>query len=664
MAEDDTVEIVIRLKDLQSFVAGTEEAAVSIRKIGTASKETAQIATTSLERIPGVVGRIKEAAHSTVAALSGMKSKVSSSLSGMEKSMSSIGKKSLIPGGPVGQIAAMALGGLSIAGVKDAVTSTVELARNAESLHKVTGMSTQDAATWQAVTNAYGVNARAFGLTMKTVATQAQSALGGGKGGAKAVAEFKSMGISMNDLKGHSKDMNAELGLVMDGFNKMPPGVSKTALATKLFGRNWQAMMPIISQGSKALADQRKEAAAYGVTLNSNATKNAMKLHEAQVKLSLATQGLKVQFAENLAPILFKVFDLVMKLYAVIAKNMNPAFKTLGSIIDAVTKYFKEHHTQLMIVRDAVILLGIAWLAFKIQILAARVATLLLRGALMLLDMNPWVLAIMAVIIVVILLIKHWKSIKPIIMDVVNWVTNAWKNIKNAVSVAITDIINFVKQWWPLILGIMLGPIGLIIGAIVKFHDQIINFISDMINTVVNFVKSHWVLLITLFGGPIGLIVGIFIKFHDQVISLVTDVWNFIKSIPGKIEDIFTSAASTIISAITSPFKAAFDWISKISVHITTTHIGPISVPSGISVTTGQHGGVMMRSGLALVGEAGPEIVHLPGGSRIQPHSSTSVGSVRPGDKAPSPFIISVQIQRQEIARAVGKFTSDKQARQ
>jgi hypothetical protein len=615
MADEEQVEIVIRLKDLQSFISGTEEAAVSLRKIGTATKETAIEATTSLNKVHGVVGRLKEAAHSTASAMSNMAHKTAAGYRHMRSNIEGVASKSLMPGGPVvGTIAGMAAGALSIETVKSAIESTTELAKNAKAFHEVTGMTNKDAVGWQALTQAYGVNARAFGISMKSVATQFETATSG-KGGKKSVALFKDMGIGMNQLKAHGHDMNSMLGTVIDHFNKMPGGAEKTAIATKLFGRSWQQLMPLLGEGSKKLAEQRKEAAAYGVTLNGNATKNAMRLHEAQIKLKLATMGLKVQFAENLAPALFTVFGWIMKLYAVIAKNMNPAFKLMGQIVHDVTGYFKTHHDMLKKLVDVLKFVALAYLAIKIQILACKVAAMAMQawGSLT----NPWVLAIMAVIVIVILLVKHWKAVKGVVNSVVHWVSNAWNNIKHAVTTAITATINFLKKWWPLIVGI--------------------------------------------FTGPIGLVIALFVKFHNQIISAMSDAWNYVKSIPGKILDLFTSQASSIVNAITQPFKDAWHWLSSLQIHIKHTHIGPVSVPSGISVTSAQHGG--LHGGLTWVGEAGPELVNLPGGSRVQPHSTTTVGSVQQTDKVLPPFVISVQIQRQEIARAVGKYTTDRLAR-
>jgi hypothetical protein len=611
MADDEAVEIVIRLKDLQQFLTGTEEAAVSIRKIGTASKETAIEATTSMNKVHGVVGRLKEAAHSTASAMASMAHKTASSYRAMRSHVEGVASKSLMPGGPVvGTLVGMAAGAVSLDTIKSSVEQTTELAKNAKSFHEVMGMSTKDAVGWQALTSVYGVNARAFGISMKSVATQFETATSG-KGGKKSVALFKSMGISMNELKAHGHNMNAMLGTVIDHFDKMPGGAEKTAIATKLFGRSWQQLMPMLGQGSKALADQRKEAAAYGVTLNGNATKNAMKLHEAQIKLKLATMGLKVQFAEHLAPALFTVFGWIMKLYAVIAKNMNPAFKLMGQIIHTVTQYFKTHHDMLKKLIDVLKFVALAYVAIKVEILACKIAAMAMDAWAAM--TNPWVLAIMAVIVVVILLVKHWKTVKAVAGDVVHWVTNAWHNIEHAVTTAVTSTINFLKTWWPLIVGI--------------------------------------------FTGPVGLVIALFVKFHSQVITLMGDVWHFVTSIPGKI----ASAFSGLFNAIIQPFKDAWHWISNLHIKIKHTHIGPISVPSGISVTGAQYGGTVVAPGMAMVGEAGPELVSLPQGARI--HPSGTFGNVQQTDKVMPPFIISVQIRREEIARAVGKFTTDRMAR-
>ena len=643
MAEEE-VEIVIRLKDLQSFLSGTEEAALSIRKIGEQAKITATTTDSSMRKVHGVVGTIASAARHAVTALGQMARHAVSSEGVVGRSMSRIrevGKKPLL-GGHIGNLAAMATAGLSIEGVKSAIDQTTGLAKAAGTLHQVTGMNAQTAAEWTSVVEANDVNARTFGMALKTVGVLATGVEQKNK---PAIKVFKQLGIGMQDVKKHGHNMNDMMGEVIDHFDKVPAGVNKTALATKLFGRGWQQLMPLLGQGSKALAAQRKEAGEYGVKLGGDATKNAMKLHEAQVNLKLATMGLQVQFAEHLAPILFKVFGYVMQLYAVVSKQMTPAFKEAGKIVHTVSEYLKDHHKILMLARDALVLFVAAWVLGRAAIVAARIATVAMNGAQIIgkvlmvayrvaviafravmmlaqaaiwlfnaaLDANPIalvILAIIALVAIIVVLVTHWKQVKK---------------------------------------------------AVVDFFHTMLNIAKSVINAVIGFVKSHWPILLILFTGPFGLIITAVIKFHDQIIHWISGAITFITKLPGKILTAFEGIGSALLNAIKWPFVQAFNFIKSHMPHIHIKHLGPVPIPS-ISFG-GQHGGVVPYPSNVLVGEAGPEVLSLPKNAAVTPLPTGGMNGVAQSDRVMPPFVISVQIQRQEIARAVGKYTTDRLAR-
>jgi hypothetical protein len=81
---------------------------------------------------------------------------------------------------------------------KQAIEASQTLMIAAQSMHALTGMSTQDALAWSIATNAYGVNARAMSMSLKLLATQPVNAEGGSKA---SIQTFTWMGISMGDLK-------------------------------------------------------------------------------------------------------------------------------------------------------------------------------------------------------------------------------------------------------------------------------------------------------------------------------------------------------------------------------------------------------------------------------------------------------------------------------
>jgi hypothetical protein len=254
--------------------------------------------------------------------LGGLKSSISG-LSGMAKGM---------------------LGGLVVFGgisaLKGATEQVTQMGALAQSMHTTMGMNVQTAGEWLAVSQAYGVNTRSLGMSFKTLATQSTAAQEGTK---TSVKLFGTMGISMGALKKTGGDMSAQMLLVVDALNKMPPGAQKTADATKLLGRGWQALMPLLSQGSQAIKDQMLEAKAYGAQLGGDSSKNVMKLHEAQIQLKLAGIGLQVMFVKDLLPALLAIVKGGMAVYTFLRGPLSDAFKWISNAVKDTSKWLKDH---------------------------------------------------------------------------------------------------------------------------------------------------------------------------------------------------------------------------------------------------------------------------------------------------------------------------------
>lgn len=92
-------------------------------------------------------------------------------------------------------------------------------------------------------------------------------------------------------------------------------------------------------------------------------------------------------------------------------------------------------------------------------------------------------LGIPALIMLVTLLATHWKQTWSLIKVVAQ---DAWipiHDVFNAVKLAVTDVINFFKRNWDLLLPIFLGPLGVMLLLWHRFHDQIVHGIEDV---------GHW----------------------------------------------------------------------------------------------------------------------------------------------------------------------------
>ena len=350
---------------------------------------------------------------------------------------------------------------------------------------------------------------------------------------------------------------------------------------------------------------------------------------------------------------------------------------TVAPAFAAITKFFTANPGLAKAVVLGILALAGAMVALNVALAVTAVIT----GPITL-TMVAIAAGIAAVIAVIILLYTHWQ-----------------------------DIFNWLKQNWPLVLGIVLGPFGAIAGAIITHSDEIIGAVKGIFNGVVNVVSGAGTAVIdgvkNAFGGVGSAIGGAFNsvfqsgfnvakgmkqglqaglggigsmvwgivnnigsaiwhagsqifnwgwgmgrKIWDGVTAglsgVAGSVWNVISGIGGlvwhslnsvfnwgwsmgrKIWDGFINGLSGIGNAIINALKAPLNWIigqwnnlkiGAFSINLPgplpTVHFGGIDLPNLPYLA---QGGIVTGPTLAMIGEAGPEMV-LPlgqGGAPIE----------------------------------------------
>jgi hypothetical protein len=315
-----------------------------------------------------------------------------------------------------------------------------------------------------------------------------------------------------------------------------------------------------------------------------------------------------VILTERLGAVLLPILALVAKAFIAI----------LGPLADLVTAIGKN--------KDLLIALGIAlgvtagvWAVLNAETLAyqgiaalATAATWAQNAAMAVLDAETLALIGVFVLLVagIYLLIKHWKQVKEAALDAWHWILGAIKAAWN-----------WIKQNWPLILGMLTGPIGLAVAFIVTHWKLVLSWLQS----VWNWIKGVWStvgsILLAPFSWAWNKIKGLFGWLGGQF----NNVLNFIKG-----------TWQTLKDFIEKPFKAAFGIIKSIydntigkivgvvqsivgggtSARARTIHT-PAVRPSGAgspAMVAGarQAGGWTSGGGFYDVGEQGREMVYLP----------------------------------------------------
>jgi hypothetical protein len=136
--------------------------------------------------------------------------------------------------------------------------------------------------------------------------------------------------------------------------------------------------------------------------------------------------------------------------------------------------------------------------------------------------------------------------------------------------------------------------------------------VSTAVSAVVDFVKANWPLLLGIITGPIGLAVAEIVKHWDTIKSATSAAWNwvvnFFETVPAKITGalgdlggLLYDAGKAIISGLWSGMKATWthvsSWVSGIGSWIA-DHKGPLDydfqllIPHGNAIMDGFNAGL------------------------------------------------------------------------
>lgn len=308
------------------------------------------------------------------------------------------------------------------------------------------------------------------------------------------------------------------------------------------------------------------------------------------------------------------------------------------------------------------------------------------------------VAAIGAVIAIGVLLYKNWDSVCSFMKNawqgvknffvnignsLGNFFSNLWGKVKEVTSNVWNGIKSFFVQFWPVILGIFTGGIGLIIGVVIQNWDAICNgvktawnsvkeffvtigtaigtFFSNLwsgiknaVATVFNFFTTAASTarngIVSVFSGVASWFGGIFSSAWNMVVNAFSGVVGFFQGIWNTIKNMFTSIGTSIADGISGAFKSVINSVINFAGNIINGFInsinwaiGVINKIPGVNITKLQtvnlpmlaNGGNITRPGDVIVGERGPEMLHLPKGASVKPLD-------RKGGKTENKFYINI----------------------
>jgi len=298
--------------------------------------------------------------------------------------------------------------------LKSAGAATEDLGRQTLALHRTTQMDIKTSSEWASVLKSRGMNTAQFQRGLVQLSKQIEKTRLGTK---KHNSALEQLGLTSYDTSIRTGNVEQVLLKVSDALAKTQNPATKATLAQQLLGRQAQQLAPLLYKGSDAIREQLGIADKYGDTIGGKTVKGIQEAIQHQRELAIATDGLKVQMGTALLPVMLQfthALVLVMQAIQPVVKNS----WLLWTVIGVLTTAYVTYTAATIAATVAETLFGAA---------AAATAAIITGGI---------VLAIIALIAVTIILIKHWGTVKKVSRDVWGW----------------------IKKNWPLLVGILVAP--------------------------------------------------------------------------------------------------------------------------------------------------------------------------------------------------------------
>lgn len=337
------------LHDLAASMEGLDAAEKRRRLVKAFGEQGAAIApllekgTKGVQELTADLASLGLSANKSKEALAALKSPAGLKEANKEVSLLTQGFRQLI--GPL----TAALGGAAVVGF------TNELIKSASAAKKTAdalGLGVVELQEWQHAGETAGVATEQTTVAITKLGQKIAQAKAGNTDMAKT---FKSLGIDLDELSSIAEqslgDAFEHVGLALAGLED---NAQRTDVAMKLFEESGPKLFNIFKDGAEGVEAMREEVEALGVAFDDDFVKGATEYEKNAKRLTMAGQGLLLQFVRPLLPALVDFSESLVG----IAKQVIPVVREFVSWI----RQTKLLQTALLVLSGKALMMGVGLL--------------------------------------------------------------------------------------------------------------------------------------------------------------------------------------------------------------------------------------------------------------------------------------------------------------
>ena len=414
-----------------------------------------------------------------------------------------------------------AVGTAAAATTKALINGATETAKYGDEIDKTSqkiGFGTEAYQKWDYAMQIAGTSMKDCSIGLKTMTNKIDDAL---NGSSSAIAMFDKLGISVDDLKGKTRE--DIFGMVVSGLQNTTDELTKAAIANDVFGRSGQELMPLFNETTENTQKLLEEAEKYGMVMSENAVKNSADFNDSLTRMQKTITGVKNKLLGELLPGFSTLMDGISGLVAgqddageKVAEGITNVVETISKVLPKIVEVVGNLIPKLIPVVGEI-------LTSVSQALLDNLPTII-SGILKLL---PGLLKAVVMIIEGII-----KALPDIILILAEMLPELLPTIIEAILEIIPMLIDnlplFIKAGIQLIVGLAEG--------ILKSIPKVLEIIPKLISSIFNFFKQVPSMMKEV-GG-----------------NLIKGLWNGIANIGSWVIDRIKGLGKTILNAVKGIF--------------------------------------------------------------------------------------------------------------
>lgn len=323
--------------------------------------------------------------------------------------------------------------------VKGLADSTATAADRIDKQSQALGMSRKAYQQWDYILGQSGASIDSLGVSMKTLNNSLLNPSDG------TITALNTLGVNLEQIQGLSQEDAFEM--MVRQFQKMPEGATKSALAMQMFGKQGQALMPLLNSTSDTIDNLRKDMERMGFEMSDSMVDAGVKYGDTMDNLKRTLEGVKNILGYGLMESLTGIAEEMTKFFSNqdvqdaikrLAVNIHDMGAVVLSHVQGFFAFLTEHSGDIEQVVSNVAQFVSDISAIIVPALAAYAAFKLITNPIALISAGVAAIAV------------NWPTIKEFFTSKVpEWVNQTFGiDISEFKLPDPLEAVNKIKAWW------------------------------------------------------------------------------------------------------------------------------------------------------------------------------------------------------------------------